>query len=80
MTDKCKKCKAKSGWVSVYGNAPENDQLHYWVLFPDGDIRMCYLNDYMQYGGAINYWQDLSGTDISMIGTWYVEIKQPKAP
>ena len=69
-----------SKWISVKDKTPTNAQSFYWVLFTDGKIKMCHLNDYRSLGGPVNYWQDLHHDDHLMDGTKYIEIIKPLSP
>jgi hypothetical protein len=70
-----------SAWVSVdeYSKKLKDGQLC-WVLFPCDSIKLCRLNDYKQYGGAVDFWQDLQGNDLFMNMTKFIILDQPLPP
>ena len=72
--------KQADNWVSVDDIEPTSERVKYWVLFPDGSVIFCNMNDYKQYGGNTNYWQDFSYSDHCMTGTKYIEVVAPAAP
>ena len=51
-----------------------------WVLFKDGAIIKCFLNDYRCFGGNSIYWQDLRGNDLTMPETKFIKICKPTPP
>jgi hypothetical protein len=68
-------------WVSVDDSTSLSEKSMYWVLMPSGRIDMAYFSDHKQYGGVKNNWQDMeSHDDYSLVGTMYIEIKQPLPP
>ena len=69
-----------SEWISVDDKKPVSEKPFYWVLFPEDEIAMCRFNDYGQFGGCRNYWQDMNNDDIRMHGTKWIEIKKPEPP
>jgi hypothetical protein len=68
------------GWVSVDENTELVEGVFYWVLMPSGRIDMMYFNNYKQYGGTQDYWQDLSGSDYTLENTRFIEIVKPAPP
>ena len=68
------------GWISVDDKYPVSEKPMYWVLFPCGNLIMCRFNNYKQFGGFTNYWQNLSHNDLPMYETSYIEVKQPSPP
>jgi|OM-RGC.v1.029597545 hypothetical protein len=68
------------GWVSVEENSELVEGAFYWVLMPSGRIDIMRFNNYQQYGGPHDYWQELSGNDYTLENTKYIEIPKPKPP
>jgi hypothetical protein len=71
--------EAQSYWVSVEDKEPSNTNSMYSVLTSNGP-RWCYLNDYKSLGGHRNYWQTMTGDDLEMSGSLYVEFPLPAPP
>ena len=71
--------KIDNQWIKVSDVEPENEESQYWV-FDGYKVIKSWLNDYKQYGGAHNLWQDLGRNDFSMRGTSYIELKKPEPP
>lgn len=64
-------------WIQTSEKEPTSTDGMYWVKFEDGNVQMCYLNDYKKFGGWSNYWQDLGHDDHPMENTEYIFIKKP---
>ena len=67
-----------SKWIDIVDGEPVEGK-HYWVQFPDGEIKMCQLNDYKKHGCQYNYWQGRDGNDIKLKATKFIEIIKPTA-
>ena len=60
-------------WVSTGSGDSLVDNQLYWVLMHNGMVDKMYFNNYLRLGGRENYWQTLSGEDIPIEGTKYIE-------
>ena len=67
-------------WTDTKDKEPTVKNILYWVLFPDGSVRMHFFNEYKKLGGHANYWQGMDDTEISMRNTKYIEITKPAPP
>ena len=68
-------------WLKTCELPPSDEKIFYWVYVPSEElVIMARFNDYKQYGGQVNYWQDLRSNDFDMAGTLYQPINEPTAP
>jgi len=67
-------------WLNTRGSPELSERNYYWVSFPCGSVIICQFNDYRQFGGNVNYWQDNTGTDHPMDKTKYQLIEKPRPP
>ena len=67
-------------WIKTEGKPPACEDSMYWV-FVEGEVKMCYLNDYSSFGGfSEDCWQTLSGDDFDFGGTMYIQVERPAPP
>ncbi|MBO9492245.1 hypothetical protein J7384_17925 [Endozoicomonas sp. G2_1] len=77
----CKGNSAQDKWLKTDELPPENEKLWYWVYIPTNDaVILARFNNYKQYGGFENCWQDICNDDFELANTLYQPITEPLAP